>query len=439
MRSSHSLDRVRVQFDEANLVANAGLLLACTLAQHLGLEELYDEAVHLGDAPGAPNAGLKAMVLIASAIAGGDCIDDADVLRAGATEVVLGHGLRAPSTLGTYLRSFCLGDVRSLDRSSRISLRRAWAAGAAPSGEVLKIDFDTSIHETYGLKKQGGSKFCFTHVRGYHPILAVAEHQVLHARLRSGPAHSTRGAASFFTETFARVREAGYTGPIVARADSGFYNHAVVQACVAKGIRFSITAKMSPGLKKAIEAIPEDDWVPIAYPIEGAAVAEARSRPFANRRGARPVRLIVRRVPPTPGSQLALYCDFAYHAFVTNRCGDMVELEADHRAHAVVEATIKELKYGVGLNHLPSGRFAANGAWLALNVMAHNLVVWTEAIGLGEGPPITTKTFRRRFVALPGHLARSGRRTTLHLPEHWPWETEFTGALSALRALTLTT
>jgi len=440
MSSSHSLDTLAVQFDDANLVANAGLILPATLAQHLGLEELYRSYVHLGDAPGRANAGIKAMTLIHSALAGGDCIDDADVLRAGPTELVLGHSLRAPSTLGTFLRSFSWGDVRSLDRVGRVALQRAWSAGAGPRarGDVLKIDLDSSICETYGLAKEGGSRFCYNHERGYHPMVAVAEDQVLHARLRGGPANSGRGAKSFLAETFARVREAGYEGSIVLRADSAFYNHHVTGACDRAGVRWSITAKTSPRLQKIIAAIPEEDWVPIPYFMEGAAVAETTYVPFATHKGARAVRLIVRRVPPTPGSQLALYVEFSYHPFVTNRSGGMLELEADHRAHAEVEATIRDLKYGVGLNHLPSGRFAANGAWLAFNVMAHNLTRWAAAIALGESGPMTTKTFRRRLVALPGRLARSGRRLTLHLPERWPWEAQFLGALALLRAVRLT-
>src|SRR5260370_11340983 len=132
MRSSHSLDVLSVQFDDTNLVANAGLLLPATLAQHLGLEELYRKHVRLGDAPGRPNAGIKAMTLIHSALAGGDCIDDSDVLRSGCTELVLGHPLPAPSTLATFLRSFCCGEGRSLDRVSRVAAGRAGSAGAAP-------------------------------------------------------------------------------------------------------------------------------------------------------------------------------------------------------------------------------------------------------------------------------------------------------------------
>ena len=163
--------------------------------------------------------------------------------------------------------------------------------------------------------------------------------------------------------------------------------------------------------------------------MEGAAaVAETTYTPFQSEPDAAPVRLIVRRVRPTPGSQLALFATYSYHAFITDRDGEMLELEADHRRHAEVENAIRDLKYGVRLNHMPSGRFAANAAWLAVQVMAHNLARWTARIGLGE-QVVTTKTLRRRFFSLAGRLTRSARRLTLHLPQRWPWEAQFDRAL----------
>ena len=158
--------------------------------------------------------------------------------------------------------------------------------------------------------------------------------------------------------------------------------------------------------------------------------------PFQGESEATPVRLIVRRVKPTPGSQLALFASYSYHGFITDRDGETLELEADHRRHAEIENAIRDLKHGVGLNHLPSGRFPANGAWLAVQVMAHNLARWTARIGLGE-QVVTTKTLRRRFFSLAGRLTRSARRLTLHLPKHWPWKTQFSRALARLRALPL--
>ena len=226
-------DRIHVAFDDHRLVANAGLLLPVTLAHHLGLGELVDRHVDLGDAPGRANAGDKVLTLVASALAGGDCIDDADALRAGGTEQVLGCTVKAPSTLGTFLRSFRWGHARQLDRVSREALARAWAAGAGPGDDPLTIDLDSTVCETYGLGKEGARHHGYTGQRGYHPLLAVAEGtgEVLMCRLRKGRANTARGAANFLRETVSRVRYAGATGPLTVRADSGFYTHDMVAAC----------------------------------------------------------------------------------------------------------------------------------------------------------------------------------------------------------------
>ena len=349
-------DRIHVAFDDHRLVANAGLLLPVTLAHHLGLGELVDCHVDLGDAPGRANAGDKMLTLVASALAGGDCIDDADALRAGGTARVLGCVVKAPSTLGTFLRSFRWGHARQLDRVSRELLARAWAAGAGPGDGPLTIDLDSTLCETYGLCKEGARHHGYTGQRGYHPILAVAAGtgDVLMARLREGRANTARGAAHFLRETVGRVRHAGATGPLTMRADSGFYTHAIVAACRKMKVRFSITVRQRQGLRNLIEAIPEGDWTPIPYWMEGAAdVAETEYTPFQGEPDAVPVRLIVRRVKPTPGSQLALFTNYSYHAFITDREGDTLDLETDHRRHAEIENAIRDLKYGVGLNHLP--------------------------------------------------------------------------------------
>jgi hypothetical protein len=267
--------------------------------------------------------------------------------------------------------------------------------------------------------------------------IAAGTGDVLMARLREGRANTARGAAHFLRETIGRVRAAGATGQLTVRADSGFYAHAVVAVCRAMDVRFSITIRQSPTTRRRIEAIPEEAWMPIPYWIDGGAdVAETTSTPFADQRDATPVRLIVRRVKPTPGSQLALLTLYDYHAFVTDRDGETLELEADHRRHAEIENAIRDLKYGMALNHLPSGRFAANGAWLAVQVIAHNLARWTSRIGLGEGI-VTTKTLRRRLFSLAGRLTRSARRVRLHLPARWPWAIGWTTALAQLRTIPL--
>ena len=304
---------------------------------------------------------------LASALAGGDCIDDTDALRAGGTGRVLGCVVKAPSTLGTFLRSFRWGLVRQLDRASRELLARAWASGGGPGDDPLTIDLDSTVCETYGLAKEGAQRHNYAGQRGYHPLLAIAAGtgDVLMCRLRKGRANTARGAAHFLRETMGRVRYAGATGPLTLRADSGFYTHDIVSTCRDKSVRFSITARQHQSLRSIIEALPETEWTPIPYWMEGAAdVAETQYTPFQHESDAVPVRLIVRRVKPTPGSQLALLADYSYHAFITDRDGDALHLESDHRRHAEIENAIRDLKYGVGLNHLPWRHFPANDAWL---------------------------------------------------------------------------
>ena len=257
-------DRIQITFDDRRLVANAGLLLPATLARHLGLPELVRQRLDLGDAPGRANTSDKMMTLVASALAGGDCIDDADVLRTGGTACTLGGTVKAPSTLGTFLRSFRWGHVRQLDRVSRELLARAWQAGAGPGDGPLTIDLDSTICETYGLAKEGARHHGYTGKRGYHPLLAIAAGtgDVLMSRLREGRANTARGAAHFLRETVGRVRYAGANGRLTLRADSGFYTHGVVSVCRKMDARFSITIPVLDGVVVGLadgdllEAIP---------------------------------------------------------------------------------------------------------------------------------------------------------------------------------------
>ena len=210
-------------------------------------------------------------------------------------------------------------------RSPRELLARAWSAGAGPGDAPFTIDLDSTICETYGLAKEGARDHGYTGRRGYHPLLAVAAGtgDVLMARLREGRANTARGAAHFLRETVGRVRYAGARGQLTVRADSGFYTHAIVAACRRMDVRFSITIRQSASLRSLIEAIPEQDWTPIPYWMEGAAdVAETSYTPFQSKPDAAPVRLIVRRVKPTPGSQLALFASYSYHGFITDREGE---------------------------------------------------------------------------------------------------------------------
>ena len=379
-------DRIHVAFDDHRLVTNAGLLLPAGLVLRLGLAQLVDKHVDLGDAPGRANTGDKIMTLVASALAGGDCIDDADVLRTGRTACTLGSVVKAPSTLGTFLRSFRWGHVRQLDRVSRQLLARAWEAGAGPGDGPLTIDLDSRICETYGLAKEGARRHGYTGQRGYHPLLAITAGtgDVLMSRLREGRANTARGAAHFLRETVSRVRYGGARGQLTVRVDSGFYTRAVVAVCRRMNVRFSITIRQRTRLRNLIEAIPEEDWTPIPYWMDGADVAETT---------------------------------YSYHGFITDRDGETLELEADHRRHAEIENAIRDLKYGVGLNHLSSGRFAANGAWLAVQAMAHNLARWTTRIGLGEQIVTTKKLSQNEASPMSPPFAKGGLRGIFPLPK----------------------
>ena len=450
MRSLHSLDRVSVTFDDEHAVAAAGLLLTGTLAQHLGLETIIDDCVDLGDRPGVYRPGRKAMSLIHTMIVGGDCIDDADILRTGSTGMVVGHQVMAPSTLGTFLRSFTFGNVRQLDRASEQALSAAWSAGAGPGDNELMIDIDSSICEVYGYQKQGAA-YGYTHVAGYHPMLAFGADsgEVLHCRQRKGSAHTARGAQRFCRETFGRVRRAGATGPIVLRADSGYWSSKVIKACGDHDVRYSITVKQTGPVRRAIDTINADSWTLIRHPDPEHEVLHPNGPDHVDdNKGAvgqaawvtetllDDRRLIVRRTLDAP-TETTLFDTWRYHAFITDRAGTAIELDIDHRRHAVVELAIRDLKQGAGMNHNPSGRFAANSAWLILNTVAHNLNRWTNRLGFDQHGPIVTKTFRRRYLNIPGRLTRSARRQTLHLPARWPWATPWADALVRLRAINM--
>jgi hypothetical protein len=424
-------------FDEDNLVANAGLVAPALLAQRLNVAEVMDRRVRLDPGrPGAANSGAKALTVLGAMLAGGDSIEDVDLLRAGAASELF-DDTRAPSTIGTWLRAFRWANVRELDAVCRETLMAGWAAGLGPADLTapLTIDIDSTVCRAYGVKKQGCA-FGYTKVRGYHPQLATVAQtgEVAHVRMRGGNAASARGAGSFVTETIHRVRAAGASGPLIVRADSAFYSKTVLWACRKAGVRFSVTVRLDTKIRKAIDAIPDDAWTPIDYWLDGGAdVAEVPFTCFSGKQ-VLDVRLIVRRVRPTPGSQLALDVVFDYHALVTDRPGSALTLEADHRAHAQVELVIRDLKDGP-LAHLPSGRFPANAAWAALATLAHNLGRWTLRAAGADWADATVGSLRRKLVAMPARLVSSGRRRWLRAPRHWPWRPALRRALAVISAI----
>jgi hypothetical protein len=423
MPSSHSPSRLSVMFDDDHAVADAGLALVAVVSELLGLEAVAEELVDVHPFPGR-----RVATLVHAMVAGADCIDDADVLRSGATGAVLGHMVMAPSTLGTFLRRFSFGHVRQLDKVSEAMLTRAWVLGAGPGDAPMTIDMDSTICPVHGDHKQGAA-FGYTKVLGYHPLVATRAEtgEALHIRFRKGSANSGRGAERFVRELVGRVRRCGSTGPLTLRADSGFYSQHVVKACRDHSVSYSITVRQTAKVTRAIEEIAESDWVRIEYTENGEAWVADTSYGDGHR-------LVVRRTK-LADPQPALFPTYRYHAFITDRVGDAVTLDADHRRHAVVELAIRDLKEGSGLSHCPSGNFSANGAWAVLATIAHNLVRWVGSLGLEISGPLVTKTIRRRFLTVPGRITRRSRRRQLHLPTAWPWAEQWVSCFERLVAL----
>ena len=421
------LDGLKVEFVDERAVSDAGVMLVAMLAKRLGIETLASRLVRLRrDRPGAVNAGRKVMALIFAMVLGGDSIDDCEVLRAGRTRRLLGGWMPAPSTLGTFLRAFTFGHVRQLDKLLGEALGRAWRAGAGPGDGRLVIDVDSFVGEVCGRLKQGAA-YGYTKLLGYHPILATRAdtREVLHIRLRKGSANTQKGMLRFTDELIARVTRAGATGTKLLRADSGFWNTKVFARLEQAGWQYSIGVRMQKGIRKAVEQVDEEAWQTIEYPDEGEAqIAETT---YGGRR------LIVRRTRLV-GAQAQLWPDWRHFAFITNRTEELTVLEAEHRDHAVVEQVIADLK-DQALAHFPSGEFNANGAWTVLGAIAHNLLRWTQLIGLPDTTVQAARTLRRRLLQIAGRLTRHGRAWTLHLPARWPWHGDYISALARIRAL----
>jgi len=351
-------DSMVVVFDDERAVANAGVMLPALLAQRLGIEQLVDVRVAVGDRAGAANPGRKVMTMLSAMALGADCIEDCDVLRSGRTGAVLGHRVSAPSTLGTFLRAFTFGHVRQLDRVLAESLQRAWAVGGGPGGQRLVVDVDSFVGEVHGYEKQGAG-FGYTGQRGYHPILATraGTGEVLHIRARKGQANTARGALRFVEELIPCIERAGAIGPKLLRADSGFWNKKIIAKLERAGWHYSIGVRQQAHIKAAIAAIPDSDWQPLAdYPEDGE--AQIAQTMIGSER------LIVRRTRLL-GEQAELWPDWRHFSFLTNRTDPLAVVEAEHRAHAVVELAIRDLK-DQALAHFPSGKFMANAAWTVI-------------------------------------------------------------------------
>ncbi len=444
MRVSHKVTAV---FDDQNLVGSAGLVPVLRLAESAGLHDLVGEYLSVD----SPNAAAKTGSVTAGMLAGADSIDDLDVLRHGAMRRLFG-GVRAPSTLGTYLRSFTHGHVQQLDAvASRVLAGLADRVPGLLAGRdaLVRVDVDDTIREVHGYAKQGAA-FGYSGVRGLNAQLAVvstpvAAPVIAGARLRAGNTSSGAGGARLLAQAVTTARRAGVTGTVLVRADSAYYRRDFIAAAVRAKAWFSVTTRNNAQVKAAITRIPEDAWTPIRYPtamweeaeqrwISEAEVAEIDLTCFTSRRKADHVdcRLVVRRVKRLqPPGQGELFTAYRHHGFVTNSTLSTVEADLEHRQHAVIEQVIAELKAGP-LAHLPSGKYTANAAWLAHAVIAFNLARAAGVLASRRHARARWATMRTELINIPGRVATSARRLTLHLPTDWPWADAWQALFDAL-------
>jgi hypothetical protein len=446
MQSSHAAGAVDIVFDDPNLIADAGLVPVMALAEQVGLPGLVAEHVAIAGAANSAgaNPAAKVMSLVAGMVAGADSITDVDRLRHAGNSVVFDE-VRAPSTLGTFLRAFTHGHVQQLNAVLRQSLvALAQRASLLPGAdEVVFVDLDSTHRRVYGYAKQGAAVGRLKGKKTLHPLIATASTPIARPvmvaiRLRKGKAADVRGAARFLAEALTTVRAIAPTARIVVRADSTFYTADVVATAARYGAAVSLTTGSNPSVNAAITQIPDTAWTAIHYPqafvdeetgelVSDAEVAEIGYTAFTSR----PVkqqtdgRLIVRRVkrlnPKTTPGQDGLFDVWRHHAvFVTSQF-PMLQAETQHRDHAIIEQVIADAAASA-LAHLPSGSFNANAAWAVLWALAHNL---TRAAGCLAGTfhaRATTATIRAHLITVPARLARSARRLTLHLPQSWPWQ-----------------
>ncbi len=459
MRVCHSLDPV---FDDPNLIAFGGLPAVMALAEQAGLYDLVDAHVTVPGTAGA-HASVKVPAIIAGLIAGADSISDLDVLRHGGMGRIF-TGVRAPTTLGTHLRAYRFGHVRQLDAVAARFLARLAKVSPILSGadQLVFLDVDDTIRETHGYHKQGAA-YGYSRVKGLNAQVAIlstplAAPVIAATRLRKGNIDSGHGAARLIADSLATLRRATTPGTVIVRADSAYFRHDVVAAATAGGAKFSVTARLNKAVTRAIAGIDEQTWTAIRYPnaiydeqqqrwISDAEVAEVPFTAFTSRRKADHItaRLIVRRVkrlnPTVAKSQGELLPGYRYHAVFTDTTLSLVDAEAAHRDHAVIEAVFADLKNGP-LAHAPSGKFTANAAWLVLTAIAFNLTRAAARLASKTLGKARTHTVRRTLIQVAARVANQARRWRLHLPSRWPWQhqlaTLYAAALGPPTAATAT-
>jgi hypothetical protein len=457
MRSSHKAAAVSVRFDDPNLVSHAGLVPAMRLAENAGLPDLADGLLTLDSTAGS-NAGAKVASIVAGMVAGADSIEDLDVIRHGALPRLF-TGVRAPSTLGTFLRDFTIGHNAQLENvlAGTLARLRRLTPLLPEIDKLAFVDVDSKITRVFGPGKDGAA-FGYTGVRGLNFLGAtlsspISAPVITGTRLRGGNADTRKHATSFVKTNLARARTAGgATGKLLVRMDSGYYVGEILQTVLDENAWFSVTAQQNSSVQAAIASIPDTAWQKITYTtpvydedtqewVSTAQIAETRYTAFTNPTDNGQfitARLIVRRTPKTTNSTEAgtgaLFPVYRYQAVFTNSPFDLHAADTHHRARAgTIEQVFGDLNNSA-LAHFPSGRFAANAAWLTLAALTHNLLRAAGCLTSVFHAKARTNTLRHHLINIAARTTRSARKTTLHLPQNWPWADSFTHLFTTIHA-----
>ena len=422
---------VHIGASTQQMTAHAGLVLVRELAAALGLADVLDQITVKKRKRGYSPAQ-QALALCETLIAGGECLDDAALLRADSAQQQLrGHPVPDPTTLGRFLAAFNLGHIRQFERALEQSFSRLHPL---LDRSTVTLDLDATLVEHHGpVGSRQGTRGTYTGKIAWHPLLCFVDEtgEWLHGKLRNGHAGASTGARRFLGECLRRLPE---HARVYLRADEGFWGQEFFAECERRQVTYAVGAPQIPSVRTRVAQIPEADWQPSGY-RDGSQVASFEWQPktWKHQR-----RFVVRRDPFEQGEQLTLEAgEYHYYVLVSNdgeRSAD--ELECWHRAKANVENRIKEAKLGFGLDNLPCKSFHANWAHLLVTQLAYNLLCWLKLLALPARERTSyAKRLRFRFIAVAATVGRSGRRLVLRLAAGYPLLDEFVAALHRIRGL----
>jgi hypothetical protein len=423
--------KVEISTTNRKITAHAGAVLVRVTAEAIGLGPAIDAHLRLKVRDRGLSEAESILGMAEALASGAKCLDDLEVARADRVQEELrGFGVPPPQTAGRFLRRFCLGHIGQLNKALRQVLFRALSLVGL--GEAVTLDFDSTYIRSRSSRRQGADP---TYLKRYalHPLVCfVAEFGIcLHAKLRRGRANTGKGIVPFVDECLRRVPK-GVS--IRARFDSGFHDKALFEALERRGVTYLCGVPLNARILGVVREIDDWAWSACVDKDEGE-VAE-----FGYRQADSKVfrRYVVKRIAKNQGEQLDLETGaYNYWVLVTNdHAADAAALESEHRHKALVESGVRELKENFGLEVLRKHQFMANWAWLLIVVTAHNLVRLTQLLG-GVEPKadLRGKRFRYRYLAVPGLLARSGRRLHLKLDSDYPLFDRFRAAHARLCSL----